>query len=87
MTHDEYKNLLIAISLERLDVFLADLDFDCPDQWIKKRANKRVKIAVHIAEQLLDEIDDVLQNNKETEDQFLYNEKVRDKMNYILENN
>ena len=46
-----------------------------------------VKIAVHIAEQLLDEIDDVLENNKETEDQFLYNEKVRDKMNYILENN
>ena len=79
MTHDEYKNLLISISLERLDVFLGDLDLGYTDHCIEKRTNKRVRVAVHVAEQLLNQVDDVLKRKKRTEE-------VRDKMNYILEN-
>ena len=79
MTQDEYKNLLISISLDRIDVFLADLELDYPDHCIEKRTNKRVRVAVHVAEQLLNQVDDVLKRKKRTEE-------VRDKMNYILEN-
>ena len=86
MTHDEYKNLLISISLERLDVFLGDLDLGYTDHCIKKRADKGARIAVHIAKKLLDEIDDALDKKERASNQSLYTEKVRDKMNYLLDN-
>ena len=56
MTHDEYKVLLTAVSTATLHAMLSN------EKTSLHSASKVVPVAVNVAQQLIDEIDDVLEN-------------------------